>query len=98
MIRTVPRTVAELAATSNDWVVQRGTEYGRWLTAERVVERDGRKWRLGLTPTSTTLVAFMLWLDDDELVAHARGTEAQMCALAHRQALGLSAPATRDAP
>ncbi|GGM94216.1 hypothetical protein GCM10011609_34610 [Lentzea pudingi] len=61
--------MAELAATSSDWVVQRGTEYGGWLTAERVVEQDGRKWRLGLTLAGGALVAFLLWLGDEESVS-----------------------------
>ncbi|MEV6235474.1 hypothetical protein [Lentzea sp. NPDC051838] len=90
MIWTEPRTVAELVATSTEWTVQHGTEYGRWLTAERVIERDGRKWRLGLTPVGAAVVALLVWLGDDELVEHTRGTEAQMCALAHRKAAELA--------
>lgn len=82
----VPQTVAALAATSDDWVIQHSPEYGRWTTAERVIVRDGRKWRLGLTPVSAALVALVIWSDDD-IVAHIRGTEAQVCALAHRRVL-----------
>ena len=81
----VPRSVAALAA-SGEWDVQYSLPSGRWLTAERVVVRGGRRWRLGLTPVSAAIVALVVWLDED-VVAHVRGTEAQVCAQAHLQVL-----------
>ena len=76
-----PRSVAELAATSAGWKVELG-DFGRWLIAEHQVERGGRRWLLGLTPVRREVVAMVLWRDD-VVVGHARGSEAEMCALAH---------------
>jgi hypothetical protein len=80
----VPRSVGELAASSPAWQV-RWTPQRQWLTAERVLTAAGRRWTIGLTPTRAGMTALMLW-SDDEVADHARGTEAQMCAQAHRWA------------
>lgn len=75
----VPRSVDDLAAP---WLVKRTTT-GVWTTAECPVTVGGRRWVVGLTPTRRGLTALILW-SGDEVVSHARGTEAQMCAAAHR--------------
>ncbi|GAB2993537.1 hypothetical protein [Saccharothrix stipae] len=75
----MPRSVDDLRPP---WSVRR-TSNGRWSTAERVLHAAGRRWTVGLTPTAPTTTALVLWSDDD-VAGHARGTEAQMCALAHR--------------
>ncbi|MFD1148642.1 hypothetical protein [Saccharothrix hoggarensis] len=80
----MPRSVGELAASSPEWRVT-WTRHGQWVTAERVVIAGGRRWTIGLTPTTAGMTALVLW-SDDEVAEHARGTEAQMCALAHRRA------------
>jgi hypothetical protein len=53
---------------------------GRWSVAERAFEHAGCRWLIGLTP-ATSAVALIVWRDD-EVVAHARGGEAAMCAAA----------------
>ena len=83
-VNRVPRSVGELAATSPSWRV-RWTVTRQWITAEREVRGAGRRWLIGLTPARAGLTALVLW-SDDELVDHARGTEAQMCAEAFRWA------------
>lgn len=75
-----PRSVAELAA-SGGWKVERG-DFGRWVLAEHQIERGAQRWLVGLTPVSQEITALVLWCDD-VLVDHARGTESDMCALAH---------------
>ncbi|MET8852746.1 hypothetical protein [Amycolatopsis sp. NPDC004625] len=82
----VPRTVAELAADPA-WTVTRTGTTGQWLTAERVVERNGHPRLIGLTPIRPGTVALMLW-SGGEVVEHVRGTEADICATAHRWAAG----------
>ncbi|EOD64549.1 hypothetical protein [Amycolatopsis vancoresmycina] len=81
-----PRTVAELAADPA-WTVTRTGTTGQWLTAERVVERNGDRRLIGLTPIRPGTVALMLW-SGGEVVEHVRGTEAEVCATAHRWAAG----------
>lgn len=83
----VPRSVGELAASSPSWRV-RWTPHRQWITAERVVTVSGRQWTIGLTPTRAGMTALVLW-SGDEVVDHLRGTEAQMCAQAHRWAESL---------
>jgi len=83
----LPRSVAELAATSAGWKVELGG-FGRWVIAEHQIERGGQRWLLGLTPVGQEVVAMVLWRDD-LLVGHARGAEAEMCALAHRTLIGI---------
>ncbi|NBH02335.1 hypothetical protein [Amycolatopsis sp. SID8362] len=57
---------------------------GRWLTAERVLELGGRRWVVGLTPvTDGGPVALVLWCGED-VVAHRRGNEAEVCGIAAR--------------
>ncbi|MFB9690309.1 hypothetical protein [Amycolatopsis plumensis] len=80
--RPVPRSVAELA-TDPAWTVTRTGTSGHWLTAERVVEQNGRRRLVGLTPISPDTVAVMLW-SDGEVVEHVRGSEAEACTTAHR--------------
>ncbi|MEU5266645.1 hypothetical protein [Amycolatopsis sp. NPDC021455] len=80
----VPRSVADLAADPA-WTVTRTGTTGRWLTAERVLERNGHRRLIGLTPIRPGTVALMLWADG-EVVEHVRGTEAEVCAMAHRWA------------
>ncbi|MEU0537361.1 hypothetical protein [Amycolatopsis tolypomycina] len=80
----VPRSVAELA-TDPAWTVTRTGTTGQWLTAERVVEHDGHRRLIGLTPIGPGAVALMLW-SGGEVVEHVRGTEAEVCATAHRWA------------
>lgn len=65
------------------WTVTRTGTTGRWLTAERVLERDGHRLLIGLTPIRPGTVALILW-SDGEVVEHLRGTEAEVCAQAHR--------------
>ncbi|WP_410567274.1 hypothetical protein [Amycolatopsis sp. cmx-4-61] len=77
-----PRSVAELASDPA-WTVTRTGTSGRWLTAERVVELDGCRRLVGLTPIRPGTVAVMLW-SDDEVVEHVRGSEAEACVTAHR--------------
>ncbi|MEV5714771.1 hypothetical protein AB0L41_12800 [Amycolatopsis mediterranei] len=79
-----PRSVAELAADPA-WTVTRTGTTGQWLTAERVVERNGHRRLIGLTPIRPGRVALMLW-SGGEVVEHVRGTEAEVCATAHRWA------------
>ncbi len=73
-------SVAELAKMSA-WSVS--AVRGRWITAERVVDIGGRRWVIGLTPTAAGETALMLWRDG-EVVAHRRGDEATLCAVAVR--------------
>ncbi|MEV6717363.1 hypothetical protein AB0M48_35630 [Lentzea sp. NPDC051208] len=79
-----PRSIAELAATSQAWKIDLG-DFGRWLTAERLVRVDGQQWRIGLTPVNSKVVALVLWREET-VVEHLRGSEAEMCARAHRWA------------
>lgn len=81
----VPRSVEDLAADPA-WTVTRTGTTGRWLTAERAVERK----LVGLTPIRDGTVALMLW-SDGEVVEHLRTTEAEACATAHRWVAGLLA-------
>ncbi|SMC66019.1 hypothetical protein [Kibdelosporangium aridum] len=53
---------------------------GRWSVAERAFQHDGHSWVVGLTPVQSA-VALIVWRDD-EVMAHARGDEAAMCAAA----------------
>jgi len=85
----VPRSVAELA-TDPAWTVTRTGTTGQWLTAERVVERNGQRRLIGLTPIRPGTVALMLW-SGGEVVEHVRGTEGEVCATAHRWANGFLA-------
>ncbi|WP_410643240.1 hypothetical protein [Amycolatopsis sp. lyj-346] len=80
----VPRSVAELAADPA-WTVTRTGTTGQWLTAERVLEHNGHRRLIGLTPIRPGTVALMLWAGG-EVVEHLRGTEAEVCATAHRWA------------
>jgi hypothetical protein len=80
--KLAPRSVADLAADPA-WTVTRTGTTGQWLTAERTVERDGRRRLIGLTPIRPGAVALMLWADG-EVVEHVRGTEAEACETAHR--------------
>lgn len=50
---------------------------GRWSVAERSLQHAGHQWVVGLTPAQS-VVALIVWRDD-EVVAHARGNEAEMC-------------------
>ncbi|CAL9410713.1 hypothetical protein SUDANB95_01642 [Actinosynnema sp. ALI-1.44] len=77
-----PRSVAELAASAPEWVVETD-QRGRWLTAERRVVRGGRRWVIGLTPVRDGVTALVLW-SGDVVAGHARGSEADMCLRAHR--------------
>ncbi|MCR6487371.1 hypothetical protein M8542_31530 [Amycolatopsis sp. OK19-0408] len=77
-----PRSVAELAADPA-WVVTRTGTTGQWLTAERVLTRDGHQRLVGLTPIRPGTVALMLWAGG-EVVGHFRGSEAEACATALR--------------
>ncbi|MEV8443256.1 hypothetical protein AB0425_38265 [Actinosynnema sp. NPDC051121] len=74
-----PRSVDDLRSP---WSVRR-TPDGRWTIAEHVLHTGGRRWTAGLTPTGGGMTALVLW-SGDEVAGHARGSEAQMCALAHR--------------
>ncbi|XVV00549.1 hypothetical protein ACQPW3_24300 [Actinosynnema sp. CA-248983] len=82
-----PRSVAELAASSPEWQVETD-QRGRWLTAQRRVERGARRWLIGLTPVRDGVTALVLW-SGDTVAGHARGSEAEMCARAHRWAAEL---------
>jgi hypothetical protein len=53
---------------------------GWWDTAERAIRHGGHRWVIGLTPARST-VALIVWRDE-EVVAHARGGEAEMCTAA----------------
>jgi hypothetical protein len=53
---------------------------GRWSVAERSFQHGGHQWVVGLTPAQAA-VALIVWRDD-QVVAHARGDEAEMCAAA----------------
>ncbi|MFB9691098.1 hypothetical protein [Amycolatopsis plumensis] len=77
-----PQSVAELTADPA-WTVTRTGTRGQWLTAERVVQQDGHRRVVGLTPIRPGTVAVMLWSDGD-VVEHARGSEADACTTAHR--------------
>jgi len=81
-VELVPRSVAELA-TDPAWTVTRTGTTGHWLTAERIVEHNGQRRLIGLTPIRPGTVALMLWTDG-EVVEHLRGSEAEACATAHR--------------
>ncbi len=73
-----PMSIAKLALDPAwDVTVLTG---GRWSVAERAFEHGGSRWVIGLTPVSK-VVALIVWRDD-EVVAHARGPEARMCAAA----------------
>ncbi len=74
--------MAELAADPA-WVVTTTETTGQWLTAERVVERNGQRRLIGLTPVQPGTVALMLW-SGGEVVEHRRGSEAEACATACR--------------
>ncbi len=65
------------------WTVTRTGTTGQWLTAERVLERNGHRRLIGLTPIRPGTVAVMLWADG-EVVEHVRGSEAEVCATAQR--------------
>ncbi|WP_410612413.1 hypothetical protein [Amycolatopsis sp. lyj-109] len=80
--KPVPRSVADLTADPA-WTVTRTGTTGQWLTAERVLERNGHRRLIGLTPIRPGAVALMLWADG-EVVEHLRGTEAEVCSTAHR--------------
>ena len=77
-----PRSVDELEQDAT-WQVTRSAPAGHWITAERRVERGNRRWRIGLTPVTAEVAALILWSGDD-VVAHARGAEADLCATAYR--------------
>ena len=81
-VKLVPRSVADLAADPT-WTVTRTGTTGQWLTAERVVEQNGHRRLIGLTPIRPYVVALMLW-SDGEVVEHLRSTETEACARAHR--------------
>ncbi|MFF1612345.1 hypothetical protein ACFVYA_31605 [Amycolatopsis sp. NPDC058278] len=80
--RAAPRSVAELASDPT-WTVTRTGTSGQWLTAERVVDQNGHRRLVGLTPIRPGTVAVMLWSDGD-VVEHVRGSEPEACAIAHR--------------
>ena len=61
----------------------RSAPAGDWITAERYVEQGSHSWRIGLTPVTATVAALILWSGDD-VVAHTRGREADLCVTAHR--------------
>ena len=54
----------------------------KWTTAELSLHHEGQRRVIGLTPIQPDVVAMIVWCDD-EVIAHARGTEAAMCAAAH---------------
>ncbi|MGH3877461.1 MAG: hypothetical protein ACRDSK_10555 [Actinophytocola sp.] len=81
-VSATPRSVDELERDAA-WQVTRSVPAGDWITAERYVERGNRSWRIGLTPVTAEVAAIILWSGDD-VVAHARGREADLCATAHR--------------
>ncbi|MGW5714599.1 hypothetical protein ACWEVP_00410 [Amycolatopsis sp. NPDC003865] len=81
-VELVPRSVAELT-TDPGWTVTRTGTTGQWLTAERIVEGNGHRRLIGLTPIRPGVVALMLWADG-EVVEHLRTTEAEACGTAHR--------------
>ncbi|MEV0066230.1 MULTISPECIES: hypothetical protein [unclassified Amycolatopsis] len=80
------------------WSVTRSPTHGQWLTAEWA---SGR-WLVGLTPVDSGVVAAILWSGDD-VIGHARGSEAAMCATCRTWIHGLRtqdaapAPGRRDA-
>ena len=74
--------MADLAGDPAWSVTVTGTT-GQWLTAERVLDHNGRRRLIGLTPIRPGVVALMQWCDG-EVVDHARGSEAEMCTKAHR--------------
>ena len=84
-----PRTVFELERDPA-WQVTRTPATGRWTIAERTVVQGDHSWRIGLTPITATVVALILWLDDD-VVDHCRGTERDLCARAVGWAATLTA-------
>lgn len=89
-------SVPGLAATPG-WTVTVGTK-GHWITAERVVTtHDGARWTIGLTPTAAARTALMLWFGD-EVIAHHRGPESDMCVLATRWVANLVAGRPWSAP
>ncbi|ADJ49520.1 hypothetical protein AMES_7696 [Amycolatopsis mediterranei S699] len=81
-VELAPRSVAQLTQDPA-WTVTRTGTTGQWLTAERVLERNGHRRLVGLTPIQPGVVALILW-DDGEVVEHLRGTEAEACTTAHR--------------
>ncbi|MEV4150979.1 hypothetical protein AB0J40_45510 [Amycolatopsis sp. NPDC049691] len=83
-VELIPRSVNELG-TDPAWTITRTGTTGQWLTAERVVEQNGHRRLIGLTPIRPGVVALMLW-SDGEVVEHVRTTEAEACAQAHRWA------------
>lgn len=86
-------SVAELAEMPA-WSVS-GSR-GRWITAERVVLVGGTRWTVGLTPTAGGATALMLWRAD-EVVAHCRGAEQQLCGVALRWVTNLLTGRSWDA-
>lgn len=74
--------MTELAADP-EWTVTTTATTGRWLTAERALDRDGHRLLVGLTPIRPGTVALIRW-SDGEVVEHLRTTEAEACATAHR--------------
>ncbi|MTD56247.1 hypothetical protein [Amycolatopsis pithecellobii] len=83
-----PGSVADLAGDPA-WRITAGST-GRWTTAETTLDQGGRVWRIGLTPGPGGVTALILWADG-QVVDHARGTEALMCARAHRWQVNLAA-------
>ncbi|MFK0249140.1 hypothetical protein ACIQUM_30960 [Amycolatopsis azurea] len=81
-VELAPQSVAELAVDPG-WKVTRAGTTGHWLTAERVIEREGGNWLIGLTPVRPGVVALILWFDG-EVVENLRDTEAETCATAYR--------------
>lgn len=77
-----PRSVDELAR-DGAWTVTRNAAGERWSTAERIIERDGHDWRIGLTPVGSATAALIMWFDG-AVVAHRRGDEADLCSTALR--------------
>jgi hypothetical protein len=72
--------VADLAADSAWQVTMLGGN--KWTTAELSLHHEGHRWVVGLTPIPPDVVALIVWCDDG-VIAHARDTEAAMCAAAY---------------
>lgn len=75
-----PRSVDELAL-DGAWTVTRNAPGGPWSTAERIIEQGDHDWQIGLTPVTTEVAALVLWFDG-AVVAHKRGSEADLCSTA----------------
>jgi len=79
--RELPRSVDDLAIDP-EWEITRNLTNRQWITAERRLESQGRRWVIGMTPIRDDVVAAILWADD-AVAEHTRGTETMMCATVH---------------